>query len=860
MASTAINSPPPSSAVSTLYQLSASMVNSLRVAAVLERLSMHLAAPPDPASTQHAHGVEYYNLLLSLARGIDYAVANNDIPEKVAHIPELLKEICRRKSDACSQALVMVLMISVKNACKVGWFPEKERQELFALFDDVGSCFYNPRDISETYDSLYTISTIFERYYPQMKIGEILATLEVKPGYGAYVSDFHVSKNTAHSPDEKIRLLVAQTDKLGTSACIISPPQVNFLLNGKGVDRRTNIFMDTGPQMPTNVTSMLKYGTNLLQAVGQFNGRCLIALAFMSVTSPLDSSELKGYVSPTLAAQDSDSEIIEGPSRISLNCPISRSRIKVPVKGHSCKHPQCFDFSNFIGINSRRPMWRCPHCNQYVCFTDLCIDQNIAKILKEVGGDVTGVMISADGSWKAVMESDGDFDIIHNKISTAEGSTDPPPVSDVFDLTEDNDEMDVTVNIEDEDTKPRGLNQTHIVNRDPVHPEGDFWSGALAGPTNSNAGLDPQVAGGGAFEPIMLSNLTSPAITDSISSALNNQGFHGLRNISSGESILQSQLSAANTLHLQQSVMVNSILNNENGYGNRQPIPVNVTRTPTAVQALPVQHQTPNPLLRSRSDMNPVILNSSSIASTATLPLAQQQFLRSIPSSSPSSLHPARTLQQATNRSASPALQQRPNQLQAWPGTSTGLFMGFQNQHLQQALNQTMLPPMSQSPTTPRYPMTRFQTPLVQTPTTSGAPHSRFQIPSHQGNPSHRQHAPPPQIGISRPPGFRAPTPSEEQRGNSTAGGQPSPRVDGSGDLASEQNWRPAGRMRGSITGRPFSDEISQLVIQPTQPTRPSGSLAPSNPVSASLSAPPHLRASMSNNKNTSTGDAQKNQ
>lgn len=30
---------------------------------------------------------------------------------------------------------------------------------------------------------------------------------------------------------------------------------------------------DTGPQNPTIVTQMLKYGTNLLQAVGQFNGR-----------------------------------------------------------------------------------------------------------------------------------------------------------------------------------------------------------------------------------------------------------------------------------------------------------------------------------------------------------------------------------------------------------------------------------------------------------------------------------------------------------------------------------------------------------------------------------------------------------
>lgn len=32
------------------------------------------------------------------------------------------------------------------------------------------------------------------------------------------------------------------------------------------------VCQDTGPQMPSVVTGMLKFGSNLLQAVGQFNG------------------------------------------------------------------------------------------------------------------------------------------------------------------------------------------------------------------------------------------------------------------------------------------------------------------------------------------------------------------------------------------------------------------------------------------------------------------------------------------------------------------------------------------------------------------------------------------------------------
>ncbi|KAK3011398.1 hypothetical protein RJ639_011044 [Escallonia herrerae] len=254
-----------------------------------------------------------------------------------------------------------------------------------------------------------------------MKMGQILAFLEIKAGYGTFVVDFHITKNASFSPEDKIidyeikveglsfstedsgrwscgrqswtigavkmrrkavvggfdsggrwRLFVAQTDNLDTSACLTSPPQVNFLLNGKGVERRNNVSMDTGPQLPTTVAHMLKYGTNLLQAVGQFN-----AVAFMSRISPPSHPVLPDYVRPTVAAPESDSEIIEGPSRISLNCPIRR--IKTPVKGHSCKHFQCFDFENFVEINTRRPSWRCPHCNQFLCFTDIRVDQNMVK-------------------------------------------------------------------------------------------------------------------------------------------------------------------------------------------------------------------------------------------------------------------------------------------------------------------------------------------------------------------------------------------------------------------------------------------------------------------------------------------------
>jgi hypothetical protein len=40
---------------------------------------------------------------------------------------------------------------------------------------------------------------------------------------------------------------------------------------------------DTGPQLPTNITAMLKYGINLFQVVGQFNGMSNQTLSCQSI-------------------------------------------------------------------------------------------------------------------------------------------------------------------------------------------------------------------------------------------------------------------------------------------------------------------------------------------------------------------------------------------------------------------------------------------------------------------------------------------------------------------------------------------------------------------------------------------------
>ncbi|XP_040930207.1 E4 SUMO-protein ligase PIAL2 isoform X3 [Gossypium hirsutum] len=839
--------------------ISASVVNSFRVAAVAERLATHTQPGRQPQSS------EFFSLCLSLARGIDYAIANNEVPAKAQELPLLLKQICQHRNDLFLQAAIMVLMISVKNACKMSWFSDGESRELLTLANEVGSCFCIPGVINNELDgSLATILEVMSRFYPLMKMGQILASLEAKPGYGALVVDFHISKNMTYSPQEKIRLFVAQKDNVETSACIISPQLVSFLLNGKGVERRTNVSVDMGPQMPTNVTAMLKYGTNLLQAVGQFSGHYLIVVAFMSMeSSSPDASTLPDYVQSGDFAPDSeDSDLIEGPSRISLKCPISRTRIKTPVKGHACKHLQCFDFNNYVNINSRRPSWRCPHCNQHVCYTNIRIDQNMVKVLKEVAEDVSDVIISADGSWKAVMENDDDVDELHgNTLNCQKDGSELPEsatgVPMVLDLTQTVDAMET---IETEDRKPpvATLQSLSAAPNLTLTPElinlaganqnvldDDFWAVLYSGHRSgtSTSRTDTQVGGTESTR-----NFTvSPVFSDAVSPAPNRADAHGNANLATPG--IQNQVATANNLPLHPSQVTNSMSNHE--YGSLQNIPRHVSRSSIAVQALPAMSQTQTPTQqRSSNSMN--TMNTTSSARIPHQSRIQQER----------SFAPARPVQQVGAAA--------PSQLPG-PYRPPGFRAEYQNPHLQQALNTRLSQPRSPSPG-----LIRSPSPILRAQAQQGAAQvgvgytagnvnsnpTRFMAASQRTTQMARQ---PPMVAVQTQTPRAASYPGNvdgsrasavEQRLNIGGVAPAASRPDTSADLASEQNWRPTGRMRGSLTGRVYSESLSQMMIQPTQSTQ---AARPQTNITSPPSVPPHLQAFLANSRNPVTPQVRNN-
>ncbi|XP_057450012.1 E4 SUMO-protein ligase PIAL2-like isoform X2 [Lotus japonicus] len=815
--------------------LSPSDINSYRINAVVGRLNQHV----QPSSTKptRTDPYEFYNLCLSLSRGIDYALANGEIPAKAKDFPKLMKQICQRKNNELGKAAIMVLMISIKNACQYGWFEEKDSEELSTIANQIGNIYCSLGNVNAGPSSCNsTISSIIERFYPKMNMGPILVSIEAMPGYGASAVDFHITKKNV-LPDVKIWLFVAQIDNIETSACLISPQQVNFLLNGKGVDRRTNVQMDTGPQMPTHVTGLLKFGTNLLQAVGQFNGHYIILVAYMSFISLPEPPLLQDYVQPPVTSVDSDSDIIEGPSQISLNCPISFTRIKTPVKGCSCKHFQCFDFDNFININSKKPYWRCPHCNQYVCYADIRLDRNMVEILKNVGENIVEVMVFADGSWKAVLEVDRGVDKIQVKAPNCEKeqsqqtelkeftcSPSPSTVTNILDLTNDDDYSDIMDICATEDRKPSQ----------------ESLPGQFVTPNSPSLGAAAQIEDDffcGIF-------LEQPVLPDP-GSPVFNQEAEGHENNSAMISAMCNQVSAPSNLH-PQSIYMNL---GDNEYGRSSSTLRLINRTPVAVQALPVQSQTSGTQQSPVTNLNSFLPGNSSATPHVSLPnpvsadafnsilsdTERQQHFSRPPLNQPqvsglnSSAYQHRS---ATQDRVPPVCMPAPTPLQN-PYRS-GSLNNFTNPHLQQSLN----------PLSPRERLMQSYGLLSRNAQTARATSNSQRDSVMAAAQAARQSQ---SISVQNQ---TAATSGEQRR---TVGGTvlSVSRTDDLFTSQPDQNWRPTRRMRGSLEldSRHYPEAVTQRIIAPTQTpvlgSRPQGS-QPVRPTGGS----PQLDVLIANNKN----------
>lgn len=113
-----------------------------------------------------------------------------------------------------------------------------------------------------------------------------------------------------------------------------------------------------------------------------------------------------------------DTELSTTHHLISLMCPLSKLRMKLPTKSINCDHLQCFDASGFISMNEKKPTWICPICNKPCTYYDLEIQTYFLEIVNSpfLPENCQQIEILPDGSWKMAEEIDEFGNINPNRV------------------------------------------------------------------------------------------------------------------------------------------------------------------------------------------------------------------------------------------------------------------------------------------------------------------------------------------------------------------------------------------------------------------------------------------------------------
>ena len=160
-----------------------------------------------------------------------------------------------------------------------------------------------------------------------------------------------------------------------------------------------------------------------------------------------DFASCKSRIQTWLSTKQEDGLEVAEPQRIlDLRCPVSQSRITVPVRGVHCQHIRCLDLASFVFANrhttNHNKRWKCPTCRQSCKPHELRIDEWVQDILKNSSSD--SVAVFPDGRWERMGEEEE---------KTADSSEHDETEAMVIDLTSDEDRL--TTSFETQPKRPR---------------------------------------------------------------------------------------------------------------------------------------------------------------------------------------------------------------------------------------------------------------------------------------------------------------------------------------------------------------------------------------------------------------------
>lgn len=232
---------------------------------------------------------------------------------------------------------------------------------------------------------------------------------------------------------------------LNETSCVqedLYPSRCKIIVNGKGLPLpgqpppNTQNQEPRKPHRPVNITSYCRLSpmqSNTIQVqwipsdLGKRHAATLHLVKIVQADALIQQLESKsirskahsiGFIKEKLSP-DPDSEVAMTSLKVSLCCPIGRTRMKMPCRGDKCKHLQCFDGSTYIQMNERKPSWMCPVCDQKAYYGDLFKDGLFMSIIAEAR-DCEDIVFFEDGSWKALEEIQQDQEALANNTKVPE--------------------------------------------------------------------------------------------------------------------------------------------------------------------------------------------------------------------------------------------------------------------------------------------------------------------------------------------------------------------------------------------------------------------------------------------------------
>lgn len=249
---------------------------------------------------------------------------------------------------------------------------------------------------------------------------------------------YHIRSMTEYAVQVHLRFCLNET------SCVqedLYPTRCKIVVNGKGIPLpgqpppNAQNQEPRKPHRPVNITSFCRLSpmqSNHIQVqwlpsdLGQQYAatvhlvKCVQAETLIQqlTNKPIRSKAhsiafIKEKLSP-----DPDSEISMTSLKVSLCCPIGRTRMTMPCRSNNCKHLQCFDGATYIQMNERKPSWMCPVCDQKAYYPDLFKDGLFMSIISEAS-NCEDIVFYEDGSWRPLE------DIAQGQDSIAEAHSTP---------------------------------------------------------------------------------------------------------------------------------------------------------------------------------------------------------------------------------------------------------------------------------------------------------------------------------------------------------------------------------------------------------------------------------------------------